>query len=73
MESLQELLELVLDWSFLPVALGLVLLTTVGSGWWTPRWRRTIWMVGVVLMGVTLYLGIQRHEWGEVLFNGQLL
>ncbi len=73
METLQELLEVVLDWTFLPIGLSLLLVCVVGSGLWRTRWRRTAWLVGLVLLGASLFLGVQRHEWGEVLFNGQLL
>ncbi len=72
-EGLRELLELVLTWSFVPLAAAVLLLLVVGSGAWHTRWRRTVWGLGLVLLGITLYLGIARHEWGEVLFNGQLL
>ena len=55
------------------VALGLLLLCVVGSGGWRTRWRKSFLLLGLVLWGFALYFGIQRHEWGEVLFNGQLL
>lgn len=74
MEHWQELLELVLDWTFLPLGLSLVLLAVVGSGvWGGMRGRRVVWVIGIGLTAATLYLGLQRHELGEVLFNGQLL
>lgn len=73
MESLLELRDLVLTWTFVPVALMFLLLATVGSGAWKVRWRRTVWIVGFLLLGASFAIGIQRHEWGEVLFNGQLL
>lgn len=73
MESLEELLNAILDWTFLPLGLAVVILSAVGSGLWSTRWSRTVWALGLVLMGLTLYFGISRHEWGEVLFNGQLL
>ncbi len=72
-EGLRELLELVLTWSFVPLAAAAALVLAVGSGAWNTRWRRTMWVLGLTLLGVTLYLGVARHEWGEVLFNGQLL
>jgi len=72
-EAWEELLEVALEWSFLPVALGLLLLCVVGSGAWRTRWRKSLLLLGLVLWGFALYFGIQRHEWGEVLFNGQLL
>ncbi|GAB4253180.1 hypothetical protein [Deferrisoma sp.] len=68
-----EIRDVLWDPNFIPVAVGLVILLTVGTGLWNARWRRTVWFVGLALMGVTLYLGLARHEWGEVLFNGQLL
>lgn len=73
MENLQELYRVVTEWSILPLALGLLLVLTVGTGLWQVKWRRTAWLLGLVLFGVTFYLGITRQEWGEVLFNGQLL
>jgi hypothetical protein len=73
MESLLELRDLVVAWEFLPVGLVFLLLFTVGSGAWKPRWRKTFWMLGFLLLGASFAVGIQRHEWGEVLFNGQLL
>lgn len=73
MESLLELRDLVLTWEFLPVACVFLLLFAVGSGAWRPRWRRTVWLLSFLLLGVSFAVGIQRHEWGEVLFNGQLL
>ncbi len=74
MEHWQELLDLVLDWTFVPLGLALLLAAVVGSGVWRGvRWRRAVWVLGVGLCAGTLYLGLQRHELGEVLFNGQLL
>lgn len=73
MEHWEELLDLVLEWTFVPLGLSFLLLLTAGSGLWKPRLKRTVWVVGLVLMGVAAYLGVDRHEWGEVLFNGQLL
>jgi hypothetical protein len=72
-ESLQELLEVVLDWQFLPLAVAMLLVSIVGSGLWNARWRRTAWLACLGLLALAFYFGIQRHEWGEVLFNGQLL
>jgi hypothetical protein len=40
---------------------------------WNARWRRTAWLACLGLLALAFYFGIQRHEWGEVLFNGQLL
>lgn len=73
LESWEELVEVVLEWPFLAVALGLLLLSVVGSGAWRTHWKRSAFLVGLLLWGFVLYFGIQRHEWGEVLFNGQLL
>ncbi len=73
MESLLELRDLVLTWEFLPVAAVFLLLFTVGSGAWKTRWRKTCWVLGFLLLGASFAVGVQRHEWGEVLFNGQLL
>ncbi|GAB6063235.1 hypothetical protein [Deferrisoma palaeochoriense] len=72
-EWVLELRELFWDANFIPLGMGLLIVLTVGTGLWNTRWRRTVWLVGVALMGMTLYLGLARHEWGEVLFNGQLL
>lgn len=73
METLQDFLDAVLDWSFVPVGLSMLLLATVGTGLLNFRWKRSVWIAGLVLLAVAFYLGLQRHEWGEVLFNGQLL
>ncbi len=73
MESWEEFLEVALEWPFLSVVLALLLVVTVGAGHLNPRWRRSVWTVGLVLFGFCLYFGVGRHEWGEVLFNGQLL
>ena len=73
MESLLELRDLVLTWEFVPVAVVFVMLLTVGAGAWKTRWGKTLWVLGLALLGVSFAVGVQRHEWGEVLFNGQLL
>ena len=73
MEHWEELFAVVLEWSFLPVGVAILFLVTVGTGLWKTHWRRTAWAFGLVLLGFALYFGVQRHEWGEVLFNGQLL
>ena len=73
MESMWELVEVILEWSFLPVACVIVLVSLVGSGLWEVRWKRSIWLLGLGLCGLAFILGVERHEWGEVLFNGQLL
>lgn len=73
MEHWQEVLDVVLAWSFLPVAVVILFLVTVGTGLLKTRWKRTAWVIGLILAGFVLYFGLQRHEWGEVLFNGQLL
>jgi len=72
-EHWEEFLEVALEWPFLSVALAILLVTTVGAGLLKPRWHRSVWAVGLVLFGFALYFGVSRHEWGEVLFNGQLL
>lgn len=64
---------MVLEWSFLPVGVAILLLTTAGTGFWKTGRKRSAWIIGLVLFGFALYFGVQRHEWGEVLFNGQLL
>lgn len=72
-ESLLELWELISEPSFLPIVGLLLLLVTVGTGWLGNRLPRSLLVLGLGLAGVTLYFGLTRHEWGEVLFNGQLL
>jgi len=72
-ESLLELWELISEPSFLPIVGLLLLLVTVGTGWLRNRLPRSLLVLGLGLAGVTLYFGLTRHEWGEVLFNGQLL
>jgi uncharacterized membrane protein YgdD (TMEM256/DUF423 family) len=73
MESLLEFRETVLGWHFLPLGLGVALLVLYGSGLARLRCGRLVWLLGLVLFVGSLYLGLQRHEWGEVRFNGQLL
>jgi hypothetical protein len=73
MESLLELRDLVLQAMFLPVAAAIVLVATVGSGLWNTRRKRTVFALSLVVFAVALAVGIHKHEWGEVLFNGQLL
>lgn len=73
MESWLELYELISEWSFLPLAVALVLVAAVGTGVVRNRSPRVLFLVFLGLMAVALYLGLNRHEWGEVLFNGQLL
>lgn len=73
MEHWEEFLDVVLEWSFVPVGVAILLLITAGTGLWKTRRKRSAWLVGLILLGFALYFGVQRHEWGEVLFNGQLL
>ena len=73
MDQWAELLDVVMQWSFLPLGAAILLLGTLGAGLRKTRWERTAWVLGLLLLGATLYLGVERHEWGEVLFNGQLL
>lgn len=73
MESLLELYELISERTFIPVALALLLVVTVGTGMVRNRLPRSLFLVSLGLLGVALYFGMDRHEWGEVLFNGQLL
>jgi len=72
-EHWEEFLDVVLEWSFVPVGVAILLLITAGTGLWKTRRKRSAWLVGLILLGFALYFGVQRHEWGEVLFNGQLL
>ena len=46
---------------------------TVGIGAVRTRLPRSLFLLSLGLFGVALYFGLGRHEWGEVLFNGQLL
>ncbi|MDF1555906.1 MAG: hypothetical protein P1P84_22720 [Deferrisomatales bacterium] len=73
MESLLELYELISERTFIPIALSLLLAVTVGTGMLRNRLPRVLVLVTLGLAGVALYFGLGRHEWGEVLFNGQLL
>ena len=73
MESLLELYDLIAEPIFISVALALLLVVTVGTGVVRNRVPRSWFFLTIGLMGVTLYFGLGRHEWGEVLFNGQLL
>lgn len=73
MESLLELYEVISERTFLAIALSLLLVLTVGTGMLRNRLPRSLFLVSLGLAGVALYFGLGRHEWGEVLFNGQLL
>lgn len=73
MESLLELRDMLLTWTFVPVGLAILILAVVGSGAWKTGWKKTFWILGFLLLGASFAIGVQRHEWGEVLFNGQLL
>ena len=73
MESLLELYELIAESTFIPVALLLLVLVTVGIGVVRNRFPRSLFLATLIALGVAMYFGLGRHEWGEVLFNGQLL
>ncbi len=73
MEDLLEFLEAAANWASIPLGLVILVLATAGAGLWKPRWRRTLWAVSVVLVVLSFYFGVSRGEWGETLFNGQLL
>ncbi|MEW6487311.1 MAG: hypothetical protein AB1578_05265 [Thermodesulfobacteriota bacterium] len=73
MEDLLEFLEAANNWASVPLGLALLLLVTAGSGLWRSRWKKALWGAGLLLLAATFYFGVARHEWGEVLFNGQLL
>jgi VIT1/CCC1 family predicted Fe2+/Mn2+ transporter len=73
MESSSDVLSVILEWSFLPLGCVIILVTLIGSGLWEVKWKRTVWLVGLGLLAAVFILGVGRHEWGEVLFNGQLL
>ena len=73
MGSTWEILSVILEWSFLPVGCVLVLVSLVGSGLLEVKWKKTVWLLGLGLLAAAFILGVERHEWGEVLFNGQLL
>ena len=73
MESLLELKEQIFRLTFLPVALAIILVVAAGSGLWKTRRMGAVLVVSLVLLAAALTVGIGRHEWGEVLFNGQIL
>ena len=73
MQDLLEFLDAASNWASVPLGLAVLLFITAGSGLWAPRWKMAVWAAGLVLLAVTFYFEITRHEWGEVLFNGQLL
>ena len=72
-EGWLELWELVSERTFIPIALALLMGLTVGIGAVRNRLPRSLFLLSLGLFGVALYFGLGRHEWGEVLFNGQLL
>jgi hypothetical protein len=77
-ESLFELQGLVFVRTFVPVAVILLLLASVGGGVWRPRWKRLVWAVSLAAVISLFAIGVLPHgergrEWSEVLFNGQLL
>jgi hypothetical protein len=73
MEALLEFLDAANTWASVPLGLAILLLLTAGSGLWKPRGKRLVWGFGLIVLGLSFYFGVSRHEWGEVLFNGQLL
>ena len=73
MEDILEFLDAANNWASIPLGLAILLLLTAGSGLWKPRWIRLIWGFGFVVLALSFYFGVSRHEWSEVLFNGQLL
>ncbi len=73
MEDLLEFLDAAANWASIPLGLAIALTVAVTAGWWRPRRLALAWLVGLALVGVSLYLGVARGEWGETLFNGQLL
>ena len=72
-EGWLELWELISERTFLPVAVATLLTLLVGTGMVRNRLPRSLFLLSLGLFGVALYFGLGRHEWGEVLFNGQLL
>lgn len=72
-ESILELIEIFTDWTIIPVVLIFFVLSALGTGLLESKHRKTALFVGVALAVAMFYFGIDRHEWGEVMFNGQLL
>jgi len=72
-EGLQEILELVLDWNFVNVAIILLIILSSGTGLYRSRRKGIVWGVALAVLWATLHVGIGRDEFGEVFFNGTLL
>jgi hypothetical protein len=73
MEDLLEFLDAANNWASVPLGLAVLLLITAGSGLWRSRWKKTLWGAGLIMVALSFYFGVSRGEWGEILFNGQLL
>jgi hypothetical protein len=72
-ESIADLVELLWDWNFVNIAMGLLIIILVGSGLIRTKYKGVIWGVAIAVLWAALHVGIGRHEWGEVFFNGTLL
>lgn len=72
-ESLKEILTLVLDWNFVNIGVILLIILITGTGLYRTRLKGVIWGLALAVIWSTLHVGIGRHEWGEVFFNGTLL
>jgi hypothetical protein len=69
----EEVVELVWDWNFANVAVIIAVIALIGSGIWRTRHKSIAWGIALAVMWTAFHIGIGRHEWGEVMFNGTLL
>ncbi len=72
-ESVSELVELFWDWNFVNIAVATLIVVLVGSGLIRTKYKGVIWGVAIAVLWAALHVGIGRHEFGEVFFNGTLL
>lgn len=69
----EEVAELIWDWNFANVSVIIASLLLIGSGIWRVRYKSVAWGVALAMMWGAFHIGLGRHEWGEVFFNGTLL
>ncbi|TAL17617.1 hypothetical protein EPN96_04685 [bacterium] len=72
-ESIADLVELLWDWNFVNIGVAALIIIIVGSGLIRTKYKGVIWGVAIAVLWAALHVGIGRHEWGEVFFNGTLL
>ncbi|PLX46307.1 MAG: hypothetical protein C0609_00830 [Deltaproteobacteria bacterium] len=72
-EEAEELLDLIWDWNFVNIAAAALIILVVGTGILRTKYKGVVWGISIAVLWAALHVGIGRHEWGEVFFNGTLL